>query len=55
MQEFDTSYVEDEEQLEKIRNSSKKPTMNILNQRDLSNWDMDDLFLDSNEEYDEDM
>lgn len=45
--------LEDENQLEEIRNrkESKKPTMAILNQRNLSSWEMDELFLD--DEYDE--
>ena len=56
MEDFDLENLEDERQLEKIRgeNTRKKPKMNILNQKKLSRWEMDELFLDEQEEqYDE--
>jgi hypothetical protein len=56
--DFDFTSVEDEQQLEEIRGeNSKKPRMNILNQKKLSKWEMDELFLDNEgeEEYDEEM
>ena len=52
MEEYDTTNVEDELQLEKIRGEGRvKPKMNILNQKKLSKWEMDELFLE--EEYEE--
>lgn len=58
MEEYEFSSIEDEQQLEEIRGeTSKKPKMNILNQKRLSKWEMDELFLDDekNEEYEEEM
>jgi hypothetical protein len=58
MEEYDFTSIEDEKQLEEIRGENvKKPKMNILNQKRLSKWEMDELFLDndSNNEYDEEM
>ncbi|MGV8169632.1 MAG: hypothetical protein ACP5N3_06275 [Candidatus Nanoarchaeia archaeon] len=57
MEEYDFTSIEDEQQLEEIRGeNSKKPKMNILNQKKLSKWEMDELFLDEEkEEYDEEM
>jgi hypothetical protein len=57
MDEYDFTSVEDEQQLEEIRGeTSKKPKMNILNQKRLSKWEMDELFLDNeHQEYDEEM
>jgi hypothetical protein len=50
--DLDTKNVEDEKQLEKIRGEhEKKPKMEILNQKKLSKWEMDELFLD--EQYEE--
>ncbi len=46
MEEINTSSVEDESQLEEIRTGRKKPEMSILNQKKLSKWEMDELFLD---------
>ncbi|MFT4311179.1 MAG: hypothetical protein ACMXX7_00980 [Candidatus Woesearchaeota archaeon] len=46
MEEFDITSIEDENQLEEIRSSNKKPNMAILNQRKLSKWEMDELFLE---------
>ena len=46
MEEFDITSIEDENQLEEIRSSVKKPNMAILNQRKLSKWEMDELFLE---------
>jgi hypothetical protein len=57
-EEFDFTSVEDEEQLEEIRGeNARKPRMNILNQKKLSRWEMDELFLDneSEEDYEEEM
>ena len=53
MEDFDLENLEDERQLEKIRGETvrKKPKMNILNQKKLSKWEMDELFLDEQEEY----
>lgn len=54
MEELDLGNLEDERQLEKIRGETiKKPKMNILNQRKLSKWEMDELFLDDEERYEE--
>ncbi len=56
--DFNFTSIEDEQQLEEIRGeNSKKPRMNILNQKKLSKWEMDELFLDgeSTEEYEEEM
>lgn len=51
--EFSVKNVEDEKQLEEIRGETqKKPKMEILNQKKLSKWEMDELFLD-NETYEE--
>jgi len=58
MDEYEFTSLEDEEQLEEIRGeSTRKPRMNILNQKRLSKWEMDELFLDSDkeEDYDEEM
>jgi hypothetical protein len=58
MDEYDFTSVEDEKQLEKIRGETlKKPKMNILNQKRLSKWEMDELFLETeaDEDYDEEM
>jgi len=58
MEEYDFTSIEDEKQLEEIRGENvKKPKMNILNQKRLSKWEMDELFLDddSNNDYDEEM
>jgi hypothetical protein len=53
MENIDLENLEDERQLEKIRGETirKKPKMNILNQKKLSKWEMDELFLDESEEY----
>jgi len=56
MEEFDLENLEDERQLEKIRGEGgpKKPKMNILNQKKLSRWELDELFLDEEDNhYDE--
>ncbi len=54
MEDFDLENLEDERQLEKIRGeTTKKPKMNILNQKKLSKWEMDELFLDDDQEYEE--
>lgn len=58
MDEYEFTSLEDEEQLEEIRGeSSRKPRMNILNQKRLSKWEMDELFLDNekDEDYEEEM
>jgi hypothetical protein len=58
MDEYDFTSVEDEKQLEEIRGETlKKPKMNILNQKRLSKWEMDELFLETekDEDYDEEM
>lgn len=61
MDEYDFTSIEDEQQLEEIRGeTSKKPRMNILNQKRLSRWEMDELFLDNekegeSEDYEEEM
>jgi hypothetical protein len=52
-EEFDVANVEYEEQLEEIRGETqKKPKMAILNQKKLSKWEMDSLFLDKDREED---
>ena len=53
MENIDLENLEDERQLEKIRGETvrKKPKMNILNQKKLSKWEMDELFLDESDEY----
>jgi len=52
--EYDVNNVEDERQLEKIRGeTAKKPKMNILNQKKLSRWELDELFLEESEQYEE--
>lgn len=52
MDEFDLENLEDERQLEKIRGEgAKKPKMNILNQKKLSKWELDELFLDEEDDY----
>ncbi len=49
--EYSMENVEDERQLEKIRGETgKKPKMNILNQKKLSRWELDELFLDEKEQ-----
>ena len=54
MDHLDLENIEDERQLEKIRGeTARKPKMNILNQKKLSTWEMDELFLDEEEQYDE--
>ena len=47
-----TTQLEDENQIEEIRSrqEKKKPTMSILNQRKLSKWEMDELFLEDDYE-----
>ena len=57
MEEYDFTSLEDEKQLEEIRGeNSRKPKMNILNQKRLSKWEMDELFLDEEKDnYDEEM
>ena len=58
MDEYDFSSIENEKQLEEIRGeNTKKPKMNILNQKRLSKWEMDELFLDQDkdDDYDEEM
>ncbi len=53
MEDFDIENLEDERQLEKIRGeTTRKPKMNILNQKKLSKWEMDELFLEE-DQYDE--
>lgn len=43
--------VEEEFQLEEIRNSKQsKRNMNLLNQKRLSKWEMDELFLEDSYE-----
>ena len=56
MENIDIENLEDERQLEKIRGETiKKPKMSILNQKKLTKWEMDELFLDETEEqYEED-
>ena len=53
MENIGLENLEDERQLEKIRGETvrKKPKMNILNQKKLSKWEMDELFLDESDEY----
>lgn len=46
MEQIDTTSIEDENQLEEIRSGLKKPRMSILNQKKLSKWEMDELFLE---------
>jgi len=56
MEELDLGSLEDEHQLEKIRGETvRKPKMNILNQRKLSKWEMDELFLDDEEHFEEEV
>jgi hypothetical protein len=58
MDDYDFSSIEDEKQLEEIRGENlKKPKMNILNQKRLSKWEMDELFLEHNrdEDFDEEV
>ncbi len=51
--EIDKKSMEDEHQLEEIRGEhGKKPKLDILNQKKLSKWEMDELFL-NDEEYEE--
>lgn len=51
--DLDTTNVEDEKVLEKIRGETvKKPKLSMLNQKKISKWEMDELFLDE-EEYEE--
>ena len=50
MEDFDLENLDDERQLEKIRGEiTKKPKMNILNQKKLSKWEMDELFLEEDQ------
>ncbi len=52
-EEIDKKSIEDEHQLEEIRGEhTKKPKLEILNQKKLSKWEMDELFLNE-EEYEE--
>jgi hypothetical protein len=58
MDEYDFTSIEDEQQLEEIRGeNTKKPKMNILNQKRLSKWEMDELFLETekDDDYEEEM
>jgi hypothetical protein len=57
MDEYDFTSIEDEKQLEEIRGETlKKPKMNILNQKRLSKWEMDELFLETEkDDYEEEM
>jgi len=51
--DLDITNVEDEKVLEKIRGETvKKPKLSMLNQKKISKWEMDELFLDE-EEYEE--
>jgi len=54
MENINLGNLEDEHQLEKIRSeTTRKPKMNILNQRKLSRWEMDELFLDEEDQFEE--
>ncbi|MFT4260961.1 MAG: hypothetical protein ACMXX9_00840 [Candidatus Woesearchaeota archaeon] len=47
----DINTIEDEFQLEEIRSSKQsKKNINLLNQKNLSKWEMDELFLDDSYE-----
>ena len=51
--DFDMTNVEDEKVLEEIRGENiRKPKLSALNQKKLSKWEMDELFMDG-EEYEE--
>ena len=44
-------FMEDEKELEKIRSlANKKPKLSLLNQKKLSKWELDELFLEEEEE-----
>jgi len=50
---LDMTNVEDEKVLEEIRGETvKKPKLSMLNQKKISKWEMDELFLNE-EEYEE--
>lgn len=53
IEELEIESVEDENILEEIRHETKKPKLSLLNQKKVSKWEMDELFLD--EEYEEEM
>ena len=47
----ETNTMEDEFQLEEIRSRKQsKKDINLLNQKNLSKWEMDELFLDDYQE-----
>jgi hypothetical protein len=45
--------MDDESELERIRGQDKKPKMGILNQKKVSKWEMDELFADEDDYYEE--
>lgn len=53
MDDLGLENLEDERQLEKIRGETgrKKPKMNILNQKKLSKWELDELFLEEQDDF----
>lgn len=53
MDDIDMTTMEDEEMLDEIRGeTTKKPKLSILNQKKVSNWEMDELFTEE-ESYEE--
>lgn len=47
MEEIDMGNIEDENKLEEIRGEvRRKPRMNLLNQKKINRWEMDELFGD---------
>ncbi|MCF7866448.1 hypothetical protein K9L67_01370 [Candidatus Woesearchaeota archaeon] len=55
MDDLEMTSIEDEEMLDEIRGETvKKPKLSILNQKKVSNWEMDELFTEEDtyeEEY----
>ncbi|MBR9702655.1 hypothetical protein GOV10_01340 [Candidatus Woesearchaeota archaeon] len=41
--------LQDEKDLNKLRSGAKKPKMSLLNQKNVSKWDMDELFSEEEE------
>jgi len=42
--------IEEDIDMDAIRGQEKKPGINILNQKKVSKWELDELFLDEYEE-----
>ena len=43
--------MDEEQELAQIRGTKKRPDMGLLNQKNVSEWEMDELFSDEDDEY----